>query len=376
MKITVLLLLPLLISSLTSLLAEPLDDVTAGAPPEKETDAVPVTEQQLADFLAETYNPARNYLPGWLTDHVRLGQRLKRAFPEQASAIEDALQPFARELDHHRRGDRKFEGRWFTPSEWNRFEQEREVQLWQKFFQQGPIYELSNTVIPADTAMILLAVAAASVIALVTMGIHCALSLRTGWTWSSLLGLLFSVTVLAIYGWFIYQAVQPPPLLLSLEKPSTHQLEDNPVRQLLYHSVRDPHDGAPPSPAYIAVTPEDVDAFFAAHVRLTSPDKDSFFRFKREQIRITSDGMDWIIFDSGTWLGLPMVFTYRVTFLGGTYQVGGQLGSARLPARGVESSWRALETFARKLAKDSRINETYTPARFSPHSIDFRHTAK
>ncbi|MFQ3670535.1 MAG: hypothetical protein SNJ84_03665, partial [Verrucomicrobiia bacterium] len=42
------------------------------------------TPEQVETFLAEIYNPIRNYSLPWLTDHVRQGRTLLRAFPDRA----------------------------------------------------------------------------------------------------------------------------------------------------------------------------------------------------------------------------------------------------------------------------------------------------
>ncbi|GAB4239893.1 MAG: hypothetical protein OHK005_01710 [Candidatus Methylacidiphilales bacterium] len=357
---------------------QPRQETKNKAPDGEEPDPTAVqsaTPEQVEQFLAESFNPARNYALPWLRDHVRQGRILLKAFPPRASEIEAALAPFVTELDRHRKGHIKFEGQWYTPNEWAAFEEARGHKLWEAFFKDGPTYTLSGTIVPPDTAMIILGIGLASILILIFLIGQSILSLRHHFSWMPLFGIALPLAVLGLYGWTAIKALQAPPEYTALPEPASMMDQNNSVRQLIYHSLRDPHDGGPPSPRSILLTPEDADAFIARHVSIDPPEDSSFFRFTRQRLRVTSDDRDWIIYDVGTWLGQPMVFTYRVGFFGASYQVSGFLGCATIPARAVESAWFALDAFSRKISSEARIQDAYTPTQMDVRGIEFRRKA-
>ncbi len=330
------------------------------------------TPEQVDLFLAEPINPARNYAMAWLTDHVRQGRVLLKAFPDRAEEINRVLAPFIEELERHRKGHRKFEGKWYSPGDWFEFEEARGKQLWEDFFKDGPTYALSGTVIPPDTALIIRSISLVSVLVLIGLTIQSILSLCHHFSWMPLFGIALPVCLLGLYAWTLFGILQTPEGYAALPPPASLSGQNNAPRELIYHSLRDPHDGGTPSPNSILITPADADAFIAGHVTIVPPDQPSFFRFTRQQLRISSDDRDWIIYDAGTWLGRPMVFTYRISFYGASYQVSGALGRATIPARAVESAWNALDAFARKITGEARVTESYNPSRMDVRGIEFR----
>lgn len=330
-----------------------------------------VDESRLTAFLGESHVPIRNYTAAWLDQYVKEAAALAAAFPEQSEVIRQHVAPWVEELQKLRRGHVKRQGKWFTPGEWIAFQDAAEKKLWDDFFQEGPIYEIDGEVIPAETAKIMLGLILSSVIILLVLIVQALGALRQGFSIFPILSILFSVGILGWYGWMGQRMLIVPETSLSRVVEEKGAAENNGLQMVLYHATRDPDDGGPSSPRSIVIMPGEVNWFMDKHFKIKKPAEEDFFTFYREKITLAGDGDDWIIHDSGNWLGRPMVFTYRLTFYGSNYKVTGRLGNAPLPGRAVESAWRVLDAELRRVLKESRVLEGYSVTKMGPKGIEF-----
>ena len=135
-------------------------------PSEEDPEALAKAEAAFAEAVSKTmtrpYDPATAYTPEELSTQVKTFEDLKKSFPTRTEEIERLAEPWRVEQTEMAAGNKKLEGRWLSPAEWDKEKGARQKAAREAFLAKLEIPEASPVLIGQG---ILLAAAGAALLA-------------------------------------------------------------------------------------------------------------------------------------------------------------------------------------------------------------------